>query len=70
MPTLQDGVKNHDKVYLSIDVFGFNTEIVNPKLKHENRCGYMAGNRSRFSEQSMAGSPIFSVHFTKSKDSS
>ena len=34
------------------------------------RCGYMAGNRSRFSKHLMAGSPIFSINFTKSKDSS
>ena len=38
--------------------------------KYEKRCGYMAGNRSRFSKYEMAGSSIFSVNFTKSKDSS
>ena len=40
-----------------------------PKLLGKlRRCGYMAGNRSRFSKHEMAGSPILSVNFTKSKD--
>ena len=28
------------------------------------RCGYMAGNRSRFSKYYMTGSPVFSINFT------
>ena len=28
------------------------------------RCGYMTGNRSRFSKYLMAGSPVFSINFT------
>ena len=28
------------------------------------RCGYMAGNRSRFSKYYVTGSPIFSINFT------
>ena len=27
------------------------------------RCGYMAGNRSRFSKYYMTGSPVFSINF-------
>ena len=28
------------------------------------RCGYMAGNRSRFSKYYMTGSPVFSINFS------
>ena len=28
------------------------------------RCGYMAGNRSRFSKYYMTSSPVFSINFT------
>ena len=28
------------------------------------RCGYMTGNRSRFSKYSMVGSPVFSINLT------
>ena len=28
------------------------------------RCGYMAGNQSRFSKYNMTGSPVFSINFS------